>query len=132
MGCPVDIVQIVSFALVATVLVVLLREHRPVLAMQLSIVVGVVIFLRLLNYLSAVFTALTDMTAGAGVSMVYLNTLLKIIGIAYIAEFGAQICRDAGESATAGKVEFAGKLFILVMALPLITAVLDTILKFIP
>lgn len=127
-----DIIQIVSFALVATVLVVVLREHRPVLAMQLSIVVGVIIFLRLLNYLSAVFTALTDMTARAGVSMVYLNTLLKIIGIAYIAEFGAQVCRDAGEGSTAGKVEFAGKLFILVMALPLITAVLDTILKFIP
>ncbi len=127
-----EIVQIVAFALVATVLVVVLKEHRPVLAMQLSIVVGVVIFLRLFRYLSLVLQLLTDMTLQASISLVYLNTLLKIIGIAYIADFGAQVCRDAGEGATAGKVEFAGKLFILVMAFPLISAVLDTILRFIP
>jgi stage III sporulation protein AD len=128
----VEILQIVAFALIATILVVLLKEHRPVLAMQLSIVVGVVIFLRLIRYLSLVLEFLTGMTMQANISLVYLNILLKIVGIAYIAEFGAQICRDAGEGATAGKVEFAGKLFILVMALPLISAVLETILKFIP
>ncbi len=127
-----EILQIVAFALIATILVVLLKEHRPVLAMQLSIVVGVVIFLRLISYLSLVLEFLTGMTLQANISLVYLNTLLKIIGIAYIAEFGAQICRDAGEGATAVKVEFAGKLFILVMALPLLSAVLETILKFIP
>ncbi|MBS4023714.1 MAG: stage III sporulation protein AD [Dethiobacter sp.] len=127
-----EILQIVAFALIATILVVLLKEHRPVLAMQLSIVVGVVIFLRLIRYLSLVLEFLTGMTMQANISLVYLNILLKIVGIAYIAEFGAQICRDAGEGATAGKVEFAGKLFILVMALPLISAVLETILKFIP
>ena len=64
--------------------------------------------------------------------MVYLNTLLKIMGIAYLAEFGSQICRDAGEGVIAGKVEFAGKLLILVMALPLLAAVLETILNFVP
>jgi stage III sporulation protein AD len=128
----VEIIQIVAFALIATILVVLLKEHRPVLAMQLSIVVGVVIFLRLVRYLSLVLEFLTGMTLQANISLVYLNILLKIIGVAYIAEFGAQICRDAGEGATAGKVEFAGKLFILVMALPLLSAVLETILKFIP
>jgi len=128
----VEIVQIVAFALIATILVVILREHRPVLAMQLSIVVGVVIFLRLFSYLSLVLQMLMDMTLQANISLVYLNTLIKIIGIAYITEFGAQICRDAGEGSTAGKVEFAGKLFILVMALPMLRAVLDMILKFIP
>ena len=127
-----EIIQIVAFALIATILVVLLKEHRPVLAMQLSIVVGVVIFLRLVRYLSLVLEFLTGITLQANISLIYLNILLKIIGVAYIAEFGAQICRDAGEGATAGKVEFAGKLFILVMALPLLSAVLETILKFIP
>jgi stage III sporulation protein AD len=128
----VEIVQIVAFALIATVLVVVLKEHSPVLAVQLSIVVGVVIFLRLIRYLSLVLQLLTDMTLQANISLVYLNTLLKIIGIAYIAEFGAQVCRDAGEGATAGKVEFAGKLIILVIAIPLVSAVLETILRFIP
>jgi len=128
----VEIIQIVTFALVATVLVVLLKEHHSVLALPLTIVVGVVIFLRLVRYFSLVLQLLTDMTLQANISLVYLDTLLKIIGIAYIAEFGAQVCRDAGEGATAGKVELAGKLFILVMALPLLSALLETILRFIP
>lgn len=127
-----EIIQVVSFALIAVILIMVLKEHRPVLAMQLSIVVGVVIFLRMIHYLAAVLQMLTDMTLQADISLVYLNTLLKIIGIAYIAEFGSQVCRDAGEGAIAGKVEFAGKLMILVMALPLLAAVLETILKFIP
>lgn len=127
-----EIIQVVSFALIAVILIMVLKEHRPVLAMQLSIVVGVVIFLRMVHYLAMVLQMLTDMTLQANISLVYLNTLLKIIGIAYIAEFGSQVCRDAGEGAIAGKVEFAGKLIIMVMALPLLAAVLETILKFIP
>ncbi len=127
-----EIVQIVALALIATYFAVLLREQKPVYAMFVGTVAGVIIFLRLMDYLAAVIQFLTEITLQANISMVYLNTLLKIIGIAYLAEFGSQICRDAGEGVIAGKVEFAGKLLILVMALPLLAAVLETILNFVP
>jgi stage III sporulation protein AD len=129
---PVEIIQIVAFALIAAFLATLLREQKPMYSIMIATVAGVLIFLRLLTYLAAVLQYLTDMTLQANISMIYLNTLLKIIGIAYIAEFGSQICRDAGEGIIAGKVEFAGKLLILVMAIPLLAAVLETIIKFIP
>lgn len=124
--------QIVAFALIAAFLAVILRESKPVFSMMIATVAGVLIFLRVAGYLASILTFLADMTLRANISLIYLNTLLKIIGIAYIAEFGAQICRDAGEGVIAGKVEFAGKLLIMVMALPLLAAVLETILKFIP
>jgi len=127
-----EIVQIVALALIATFLAVLLREQKPVYAMFVGTVAGVIIFLRLMGYLAAVIQYITEITLQANISMIYLNTLLKIMGIAYLAEFGSQICRDAGEGVIAGKVEFAGKLLILVMALPLLTAVLETILNFVP
>jgi stage III sporulation protein AD len=127
-----EIVQIVALALIATFFAVLLREQNPVYAMFVGTVAGVIIFLRLMGYLAGVFQFLTEVTLQANISMVYLNTLLKIMGIAYLAEFGSQICRDAGEGVIAGKVEFAGKLLILVMALPLLAAVLETILNFVP
>jgi stage III sporulation protein AD len=127
-----EIIQIVAFALTATFLAAVLRERKPVYAMLIATVAGVIIFLRVATYLAAVLQYLTDMTLQANISLVYLNTLLKIIGIAYIAEFGSQICKDAGENVIAGKVEFAAKLFILVMAMPLLAAVLETILKFVP
>ena len=66
----------------------------------------------------------------AKVSNVYVETLLKIIGIAYIAEFGAQITKDAGQGAIASKIELAGKILILVMAIPILTVVIETILGF--
>lgn len=127
-----EIVQVVGFAMIAAVLAVVVREHKPIYAMMIAAVTGIVIFLRLMQYLTAVIQVLTDMALQANISLVYLNILLKVIGIAYLAEFGARICQDAGEQVIASKVEFAGKLLILVMALPLLRAVLETILKFIP
>ncbi len=127
-----EIIQIVAFALIAAFLSLVLREYKPFYAVMVAVVAGVLIFLRVVAYLSALISYLVEITLQTSISLVYLNTLLKIIGIAYIAEFGSQICRDAGESVIAGKVEFAGKLLILVLAIPLLTAVLETILKFVP
>lgn len=70
--------------------------------------------------------------ASAGVNMKYVETILKIIGIAYIAEFGAQLTKDAGQGAIASKIELGGKILILVMAVPILTVIIETILGMIP
>ncbi|EGL16712.1 stage III sporulation protein AD [Paenibacillus sp. HGF7] len=64
--------------------------------------------------------------------MVFLKTILKIIGIAYIAEFGAQIVRDAGQESIASKIELSGKILIMVMAIPIITVIIETVIKLFP
>ncbi|MCL5982749.1 MAG: stage III sporulation protein AD [Firmicutes bacterium] len=127
-----EIARIVGFALIAAVLSALLREQKPVFSMLIGATAGVIIFLRLLDYLAAVLQVLTEMVLQANISLVYLNILLKVMGIAYLAEFGARVCEDAGEGVIAAKVEFAGKLLILFLAVPLLKAVLETILQFIP
>ena len=63
---------------------------------------------------------------------VYLTTILKIIGITYVAEFGAQICRDSGQGALATKVELAAKVIIMMMAVPIMAAILDAVWKLLP
>lgn len=75
---------------------------------------------------------LQDLAAKANINTVYLQTVLKIIGIAYIAEFGAQIAKDAGQGAIASKIELAGKIIIVVMAVPIITVIIETIIQLIP
>ena len=62
----------------------------------------------------------------------YLDTVLRVIGVAYLAAFGGQVCRDAGEGALAAKVELAGKVLILAMSVPLMFALLDLILRILP
>lgn len=68
----------------------------------------------------------------ANINMMYLETILKIIGIAYIAEFASQITKDAGQGTLASKIELAGKILILAMAIPILTVMIETILQLIP
>lgn len=127
-----EIVQIVGLALVAAVLVVVLRPLRPEMALLLSVAAGVVLFLLVVDKVAAVVGVMRELAGRAGVNVLYLGLTLKIVGIAYIAEFGAQICRDAGEGALAAKVELAGKVLVLVLAVPVLVAVLDTLLALLP
>lgn len=127
-----EIFQIVGLALIAAVLSVLLKNQRPEIALQISIVAGVIIFLMMISKISAVVTVLESLAEKVNIDVVYLSTILKIIGIAYITTFGAEVCRDAGESAIASKVEFAGKILIMILAVPILMAVLETILRIMP
>lgn len=127
-----EIVQVVGLGLLVTFLIVIVKQQRPDFALFLSIVVGVTIFLMMLGKIEAVFNVINDLGTKAQVNMIYMGTVLKIIGIAYIAEFGAQICRDAGEGVVAAKIEFAAKIMVMVMAIPVIVAILEALLKLLP
>ncbi len=72
------------------------------------------------------------LSVNAHVNMIYVETILKIIGIAYIAEFGAQITKDAGQGAIASKIELGGKILILAMAIPILTVIIETIISMLP
>ena len=127
-----EILQIIGLGLVAALLVVILREYRPEIAMQVSLVAGVIIILMVIDRVVTAVNVITDMAVRAGINLVYLQTLLRIVGIAYLAEFGSQVCRDAGEGSIASRIEFAAKIIILVMAVPIIVAVMESILDLIP
>jgi stage III sporulation protein AD len=89
-----EIIQIVGLGIIATVFIVLLKSLRPEIAMLISIITGVVIFIVVAGKLSNIVEILNNIADKAGVDTAYLSTLLKIIGIAYIVEFGAEICKD--------------------------------------
>lgn len=127
-----EIVQVVGLGLIAVLLVLILREYRPEMAMQVSLIAGVVIMLLVVNRIAGAVNVITETAVAAGINLVYLQTLLRVIGIAYLAEFGAQICRDAGEGSIASRVELAAKVIILVMAVPVIVEIMESVLRMIP
>lgn len=122
-----EIVQTAAFALLAGWLVVLLRPVRPDLAMQLSLAAGAILLAVLFVRLHGVVTVLADLAARAKLDAFYFGTLLRMIGVAYVAEFSGQVLRDAGEGAVAGKVELAGKIVIVGLAVPILLAIVDVI-----
>ncbi|KIL41114.1 stage III sporulation protein AD [Gordoniibacillus kamchatkensis] len=127
-----EMIQIVGVGLLATVLVLIVKEQKPMFAFLLATFTGIVIFLFLIGKISAVIHMLEDLAVKSNINLVFLKTILKIIGIAYIAEFGAQVVRDAGQESIAAKIELAGKILIMVMAIPIITVIIQTVIKLLP
>jgi stage III sporulation protein AD len=131
-GMDLEIIQIVAVSIIAVILAVLIRQYRPEIALQISVVMGLLIFLMVIFRLAAVLDELRSFTGRLNIDTVYISTIFRIIGIAYIAEFGAQVCKDAGENSIASKIELAGKVIILVLAVPILMALMELIIQIIP
>lgn len=127
-----EIVQIVGLSIFATILVLILKEQKPMFAFLITAFTGITIFLFLIGKISIVIHVLEDLANKASIDMIFLKTILKIIGIAYIAEFGAQIVRDAGQETIASKIELSGKILIMVMAIPIVSVIIETVVKLLP
>jgi stage III sporulation protein AD len=125
----VDIAKIVGVGLMAGMLINLLRQHKPELATQLSLATGVMLFLLVLSRLIQVVDVLQGLGAKARLDQAHLGIVLKTLGIAYIADFGSQVLQDAGEKSVAAKVEMAGKVLIMLLAIPIILAIMETVMR---
>ncbi|EIT87334.1 SpoIIIAD [Fictibacillus macauensis ZFHKF-1] len=110
----------------------ILKEQKASFAFILTLVVGIAIFLFLIDQIALVLRMIFNVAQKANLNFMYVETIMKIIGIAYIAEFGAQITSDAGQGAIASKIELAGKVLILVMAIPILSIIIETVLQLIP
>jgi len=127
-----EITQVVGLALICTIFLLLLRQEKPVMAILLSLVFSVIIFTSMMGKLASIIDVMRELTRRAGINYFFLTTILKIVGVAYLGEFAAVICQDAGEQAVARKVEFAAKVIIAVLALPIMVAILESLMAIMP
>lgn len=118
---------VVGLGVVLTVFQAHLREEQPAWAVLVAVSFATILFLGLIPQFSNAFGAITALAREAQVSSLYLNPVLKTIGVAYLTSFGVQISREAGEEVISGMIELAGKLVILLIALPLLQAILATL-----
>ncbi len=124
-----SVFQVAGLGVVAAVLLVVVRRYIPELAVGLSLAASALILLLVVDELRAILNVVSDLANRAGAGEFYVGTVLRVIGISYVAEFAAQIARDAGEGALASKVELAAKVLILVLAVPVLVAVMDLVLS---
>lgn len=122
-----DIVRVIGIGLITAVLTVLIKQHRPELAFALPVLGTAAIFMCVAPYLSAVIQMFEDIANQTGIESQYLKMVIKIIGVAYICQFSAELCKDAGESSMAGKIELAGKIMILTLSMPVIYKLLGIV-----
>ncbi len=127
-----DIFRIVGLGIISTVLTVILKNLKSEFAIYITIVTSIAIFFLILGPLSYAIDVLKDLSLKADLEITYFSIILKIIGTAYLVEFGSQICRDAGENSIAMKLELAGKVSIMVIAIPILLGLMDLIMKILP
>lgn len=122
-----DIARWVGLGIGAAVLYAVLREVRPEMAAVLSLAAGAVLMLGVLGGVQEVTAAMRSLSGRVGLEGTYVSTLLRVIGIAYLAQFGAQACRDAGAGGIADKVELCGKVAVLSIAAPVVVSLMDVV-----
>ncbi len=123
-----DITKVIALGLIGTIFSVLLKKENPQIAMLAAAATGILIFLMLCSPLGELISLLRETAEQAGVGEGYFSIVLKVIGIAYLTQFGAQLCADAGESAVAAKIELAGKVLMMAAAAPVLTGLLEIVI----
>lgn len=120
-----DIFQIIGIGIISVVIISVIKNVRPDLALMVGIAAGILIFTIIIFKLNSVVALLDNLGKKASIGGEHIEIMLKVVGIAYLTEFGCEICRDAGESSIASKIELAGKVFIIVIAAPVFTSLLQ-------
>ncbi len=124
--------KIISIAIITCVACLIVKPIRADFAIFISIVGGIIVLFYSVSYLSQIFDVFNNIFKISGVNTSIYSIILKIIGIGYLTEFTASICNDTGNSSLGDKVLLGGKIVILVMAIPIVTSILEIVMELLP
>lgn len=127
-----EIIRIVAIALLGLIIIILLKQYKPEFAIYISLLTGMLILLLVMDRLSGIIQLIQSIANQANINNQFISILLKITGIAFLSEFAISICKDSGETAVANKIEIGTKIIIISMSIPIISKLLEVILKILP
>ncbi len=123
-------VRVAVLGVVGVLLAQQLKSLKSEFAIYICLGVSLLIFLSLTEQLTLIMDTLQTIQDNLPLNAVYLQTLMKIIGITYIAEFASDLCKDAGYQTIAGQIQIFGKLTVLAVSMPILSALLEAIQAF--
>lgn len=126
------IIKIIGIGLISLIICEILKQYKPEFVIYVVLISGALIFLLVTNTLTEIINLVQSMANKASINTEFLKLLIKITGIAFLSEFAVSICNDAGEIAIASKMEIGTKIIIISMSIPIITSLLEIILKILP
>lgn len=119
--------KVIGFGIIAVSLVIILKNQRPEIALMCVVASSVIILLFVFDELKSVIDLINSLMQKSSIDSTYIKIILKVIGISYIIEFGKDICKDAGESAIANKMEMAGKVIIVSLSIPVVASLINIV-----
>lgn len=127
-----DIIKIIGIGLISLIVIIIIKQYRPEFAVYVSLIAGALILVLVIDKMSGVINLLTNLANKTSINKDFIFLLIKITGIAFLTEFAVSICKDAGESAIATKIDMGGKVMIIAVSIPIISSLLETIIKILP
>ena len=124
-----EIIKIVGIALIALIIIILLKQYKPEFAIYVGLLTGVLILGLVLAQLTGIINLIQNIANKASINSTFITLLIKITGIAFLSEFAVSICKDSGESAIASKIELGSKVIIISMSIPIISNLMELILN---
>ena len=116
----------------ALIIIMLLKQYKPEFVIYVSLAAGAIILFLVMDKLSGIISLLKSLSTKASINQEFLIILIKITGIAFLTEFATSICKDSGETAIANKIDLGGKVLIIAISIPIISTLLETVIKILP
>lgn len=126
-----SVITITGLCIIATIICKFFEKGHKEYSMLIALGVVIFVFLMVLSYINPVISAVNDLFSLTGISNDYLKIIFKAIGICYLTQLGCDYCKDANENAFSSEIELAGKVSLLVIALPLFTELIEIVKKLI-
>ena len=127
-----ELIKIIGIALIALIIIIMLKQYRKEYAIFISILTGVLILFLVMDRLTGIINLIESIQSKFSINTQFIALLIKITGIAFLSEFAVNICKDSGEAAIASKIELGSKIIIISMSIPIISSLLEIILKILP
>lgn len=124
------VVTIAITGITAVLLAVSIKGVKGEYGTYLVMAAGFFIFFYGMGKLTTILDSIKEIQSYIKINSVYLSTLVKMIGITYIAEFASGICKDAGYGAVGSQIEIFGKLSVLAVSMPIFLALIETLQVF--
>lgn len=122
-------IKVAVFGIVASLIAMKIKTIRPEIAVVIAVISSILLAMYGLKQMEEILTVFEMIRSYSKIPQSYFQILLKLIGISFICEFASNICKDAGQASIAKQIEFAGKLAILIVGLPVFESLLGTIQK---
>ncbi len=127
-----EVVKIIGIGFIALISIIVLKQYKPEFAVYISILTGILILTLSLSKITGIINLLTDISNRANLNTQFLKIILKITGIAILTEFAVSICNDCNENAIANKINIGSQVLIITISLPIMTSLLETLVKILP
>lgn len=124
-----DIFTLCAVALITVILVLTISGNRPELAVIIAICGGFILLLSVLPAAAEIISVIKSISSIASIDMEYISIAVKCSGIGMAVTICSAVCRDAGQTGIAAKLEIAGRIMILTIALPVISGLFNAVIS---